>query len=137
MSERVDTLSRALVTRREARDKAKQEYERLKADYREVEQAIWDHMDDQGMTTMTLDLGTGFGKVQFQRRETIRGRSARGSAPGASGRRRSASTFATGSRPGSRSRRAWTSTQHATSRSAASRPRERDPRDTMGVKRDK
>lgn len=73
MSERTDTLSRRLVSKREARDKAKAEYEVLKDEYREVEQAIWEYMDDQGMTTMTLDLGTGYGKVQFQKRETIRG----------------------------------------------------------------
>jgi hypothetical protein len=73
VSERIDTLARALVTRREARDKAKNEHDRAKDAFEETQQAIWEHMEEHGMTTMTLDLGTGFGKVQFQKRETVRG----------------------------------------------------------------
>lgn len=71
--ERRDTLGRAIVTRREARDKAKKEWERLKTEFEETQADFWDLLDDEGITTITLDLGPGFGKVQFQKRETVKG----------------------------------------------------------------
>jgi hypothetical protein len=73
MSERIDTLARALVTRRDKRDQLKRDYDNAKADFEGVQADIWEHMEEQKITTLTLDLGEGFGKVQFQKRETIRG----------------------------------------------------------------
>jgi len=70
---RLDTLARYLVTRREAFEKAEKEAKRLKDEYKETQADFWETMDDQGLTTFTADLGPGFGKVQFQKRETIRG----------------------------------------------------------------
>lgn len=73
MSDRLDTLARYLVTRREAYEKAKKEADRLEKTYKETQADFWETMDDQGLTTFTADLGPGFGEIQFQKRETIRG----------------------------------------------------------------
>lgn len=73
MSERLDTLARQLVDLREARDKASAAEDKAKKAYKAAEADFWEHMEDQGMTTFTSDLGEGYGKCQFQKRETIRG----------------------------------------------------------------
>lgn len=73
MSERIDTIARQVVDAREARDAAKLAFDNAEDEYRQAERALWDHMDEIGHTTFTNDLGPGYGKVQFQKRETLRG----------------------------------------------------------------
>lgn len=73
MSARIDTLARDLVSKREAYEKAAAEEKRLKKEFKAAQEDFWDTLDDLGMTTFTADLGPGFGSVQFQKRETIRG----------------------------------------------------------------
>jgi len=73
VSERIDTLARLLVKKREEYEKVDAERKKLEKEFKEVQAEFWEFMDDQGMTTFTADLGPGFGKVQFQKRETIRG----------------------------------------------------------------
>ena len=73
MSQRTDTLAREMVSKREAFEKVETEAKRLKKIYEEAQAAFWEHLDDIGLKTATLDLGDGFGEIQFQRRETVRG----------------------------------------------------------------
>lgn len=73
MSDRLDTLARYLITRRKAYEEAKKKTDKLEKEYKETQADFWETLDDQGMTTFTADLGPGFGKIQFQKRETIRG----------------------------------------------------------------
>jgi hypothetical protein len=70
---RVDTMARKLVKRREAYDKAAARAKKLEKEFKDTQADFWEHMDDEGLTTLTVDLGPGIGKVQFQKRETIRG----------------------------------------------------------------
>lgn len=73
MSQRPDTLARQLVDAREKRDDANQKAKKAEKAYKDLEREFWETMSDVGQTTATFDLGEGYGKVQFQRRETIRG----------------------------------------------------------------
>lgn len=73
MSERLDTLARQLVDLREKHETAEAAAKKAKKAYKAAEADFWEHMEDQGLTTFTSDLGTGYGKCQFQKRETIRG----------------------------------------------------------------
>jgi len=73
VSERIDTLARKLVDKKEAKDRTASAAKKAEEEFKSVQELIWDHMDDQGLTTLTIDLGDPYGKVQFQKRETIRG----------------------------------------------------------------
>lgn len=73
MSARLDTLARQLVDLRTAKDDTERAAKKAKSEYKAVEAEFWENMEDQGLTTFTADLGEGYGKVQFQKRETIRG----------------------------------------------------------------
>lgn len=44
----------------------------LREDANELERELWDRLDEDASPTVTLDLGEPHGRVQFQRRETIR-----------------------------------------------------------------
>lgn len=72
MTERIDSLVRELVEKREARDRAKNEHEGAKKAYAAVEESIWEYLDEHSQTTATFEI-EGIGKVQIQKRETIRG----------------------------------------------------------------
>jgi hypothetical protein len=73
VSERLDTLARDYVRKREAYEKANAEKKRLEEQRNAAQDAFWEALEDQGMKSTTLDLGPGFGEIQFQRRETIKG----------------------------------------------------------------
>ena len=73
MAERTDTLARALVDAREEKDRTEKIADSAKKRYKTLEREFWEHLNDIGQTTGTFDLGEGYGKVQFQKRETIRG----------------------------------------------------------------
>jgi hypothetical protein len=73
VSERLDTVARVFVDKREERDRLKASYEAAEKEFKSAQQDMWDHMDDQGLTTFTQDLGPGYGKVQIQKRETKKG----------------------------------------------------------------
>lgn len=72
MSERLDTNLRKLVDLREKRDEAKGIADAAERAYREHEAQLWEEIEDAHgkVTTLTVDLGEGYGKVQFQRRAT-------------------------------------------------------------------
>lgn len=71
--QRLDTLARIVVDKREAKDEAVAAEKLAKKEYASAEADFWETMDDLGLTTFTADLGDGYGKVQIQRRETVRG----------------------------------------------------------------
>lgn len=73
MSERRDTMARTLIDKRKAKDEAEAKADAAKRAYKQVEQEFWADMAEEGMTTFTSDLGPGYGKVQFQKRQTVRG----------------------------------------------------------------
>lgn len=73
MSGRIDTLCRKFVDKRTARDKAKAAFDKAEKEFKATQESVWDHLDDIGLTTFNIDLGPGYGNVQFQKRETIRG----------------------------------------------------------------
>lgn len=68
---RLDTAARALVDARREKDETAAKATAAEKRYRELEAHFWAAFDDLGMTTTTLDLGPGYGKVQFQKRETV------------------------------------------------------------------
>lgn len=75
-AEPLEVQARRLVDKRRARDKSKAQAEKDEKAYREEEREFWTRMHDQlaGTSTINPDLGPGYGKVQIQRRETIRGK---------------------------------------------------------------
>jgi hypothetical protein len=74
MSERLATLARRLMEKRVRRDDTKSEAARAERDYRQEEAAFWDRLDDEGLPSLDLELGEPYGRVQFQRRATVRAR---------------------------------------------------------------
>lgn len=68
---RLDTAARKLVDARRANDKAQKAAEKTKAVKDEVEEALFEAMDEQSLKSVTLDLGPGYGKKQFTGRQTI------------------------------------------------------------------
>lgn len=73
MAETAVTLGRRLIQKREKLDAAERAAKAAKDEHDQAQAALWDKMDDEKRTTDTLDLGEPYGKVQFQKRETIRG----------------------------------------------------------------
>lgn len=73
MAERLDTMARRLVDLREKKDETERIFKKAKKEYKAVEAEFWEHMEDQGLTSFNQDLGDGYGKIQLQKRETIRG----------------------------------------------------------------
>jgi hypothetical protein len=71
LSDRLDTLARRLVDARRVKDETAAAEKKAKEAYAEIEAEFWQTVDDMGVKTVTLDLGEGYGKAQFQRRETI------------------------------------------------------------------
>jgi hypothetical protein len=74
MSERLDTEARVLIDRRAANDKAQKAAKGTKLLLDEQQQLVHKLLEDLGMKTATLELGTGYGTVQVGRRQTIRSR---------------------------------------------------------------
>lgn len=70
MSDRLDSKVRKLLKLRKANDLAQQDAKQAAADLAEFEAELWSDMEDQGLKTLTLELGAPHGKVQIQRRET-------------------------------------------------------------------
>ena len=74
MAETIKTIGRRMVRKKAAMVKAKAAAEKAEKDYRDEERAFWDRLDEEGDSTRTVDLGEDIGRVQFIKRETIRGR---------------------------------------------------------------
>lgn len=72
MSERLDTLARILVDRRDVKDETERAAKKAKKEYEAAEQDIWNALDDENVTSMNFDL-PDIGKVQIQKRQTVRG----------------------------------------------------------------
>lgn len=73
MSQRVDTMARAYVDKKEAYEKANAEKKRAEEAWKAAQDELWDFLDDLGVTSLNVDLGPGYGDIQLQKRETIRG----------------------------------------------------------------
>lgn len=73
MAERAVTIARRLVAKKQRMVEAKAKAEQAEKDYKAVERDFWELMLDENRTSDTLDLGEPYGRVQFTRRETIRG----------------------------------------------------------------
>lgn len=69
MAERAATLARRLVNKRKHRDALKDQLAIVNKDHDEAQAAMWDRMLDDDDTTVTKQLGDGYGKVQFVRVE--------------------------------------------------------------------
>lgn len=69
----MDTKARRLVDLRGARDVAAQLATKAEKAYRAFEADFWAELEDEhgGVTSLDLDLGTGYGKVKLTRRETV------------------------------------------------------------------
>lgn len=72
MSDRLDTRFRKLVELRRERDLAKQEATRAEKAYRAFEADLWAELEEEhgGVKSLDVDLGPGYGRVSFTRRET-------------------------------------------------------------------
>lgn len=72
MAERAATLGRRLVVVRKMRDAIQAELAALEKDHKEAEEAMWERLDDDKMTTGTYELGEPHGKVQFIKQERVK-----------------------------------------------------------------
>lgn len=69
MAERAATLARRFVDARRERDALQDRLAVAKRTHDEAQEAMWDRMLDDDDTTVTKQLGDGYGKVQFVRVE--------------------------------------------------------------------
>lgn len=65
---------RRLVDLKDEKTRLEKAAESAAREYREAEADFWLDLEDGGTKTVTVELGEGYGTVQFQRRETITGR---------------------------------------------------------------
>lgn len=72
--ERRVVAARRLIKAREEKDATEAVFKRAEAKFKQEQGAFWEAMHDSSETTVTLELGDPYGKVQFQRRQTVRGR---------------------------------------------------------------
>lgn len=72
----MDTQARRLVDLRERKDETELTFESAKSAYLAAEKAFWDDLKDAkgNVKKIELDLGPGYGSVEFTRRETITSR---------------------------------------------------------------
>lgn len=68
------TKARRLVDKKTEMQRLDREYEEAKREYKAAEQDFWMDMEEGDDTTFSKDLGEGYGKVTFSKRETITGR---------------------------------------------------------------
>lgn len=71
MSERLDTEARKLLDLRTASEKSAAAAKKDKEKLVEQERSFYEMLENQNVPTTTLDLGPGYGRVQFGRRKTI------------------------------------------------------------------
>lgn len=75
MASELPQRARRLIEAKDKYEAEKLAFEDAKRKYRALEAEFWQHLDeDLGVTTLTLELGEPFGKVQLQKRETIKAR---------------------------------------------------------------
>jgi hypothetical protein len=72
----MDTQARRLVDLRERRDETELAFESAKKAYLGAEKAFWNDLKDEkgNVKKIELDLGPGYGSIEFTRRETITSR---------------------------------------------------------------
>lgn len=68
------TMARRLVERKDQLELAKAAAKTAQEDFDKAQAEFWEMLDDEAMPTVTLDLGEPYGRVQFQKRQTIRSR---------------------------------------------------------------
>lgn len=74
MAETRKTLAIRAIKARAAHEKAKQAADKAERAHARAQAALWENLDDADETTVTIELGAPYGKVQFQKRSTIRAR---------------------------------------------------------------
>ncbi len=76
MSERLDTLLRRLIDLREEKDRKAQAADAAKAAFKEHERIVWAALEEEqgNVSSINIDLGPPYGKVNFQKRETLYGK---------------------------------------------------------------
>lgn len=74
MAERQATRARRLVDLRRKRDATAKAASTAEKKYDEAEKDFWESLDDEEQSSVTLELGDGYGKVQLVRRETVTAR---------------------------------------------------------------
>lgn len=75
IAEELQQKFRRLYEERVARDEAKTKYDKLKDDYDEHEQELWDEVEESPLSgAIKIDLGEPYGTITFQAKETHYGR---------------------------------------------------------------
>lgn len=65
--------ARRLVDLKKRKNAAEKDAKAADKAYRKAERDFWIDLEESDMTTFPIDLGEGYGKITFQRRETNRG----------------------------------------------------------------
>lgn len=75
-SERLEQKLRRFVDLRQERDIAKRRHDEAKSAYEQEQAALYDEIEQEvgDLSSVTLDLGEGYGKINFQRRHRTYGR---------------------------------------------------------------
>lgn len=74
MPERLDTRVRKFISLREKKEKTAREANRADREFKEYQAQLFAELEDEGITTTTVDAGAKHGKVRLQVRRTRKAR---------------------------------------------------------------